>query len=73
MRREVRARDESRNDETGKLRRTTDIVHRDNVGMLQTSNGAGFNQIEFRILRARDEFGVWDFDSDRPIECFILR
>src|SRR5262245_15975485 len=68
---EVAPFDELGDHEAKSLLRSPDIEHRNDVGMVEAGEDAGFVQERLNILGLRDPLWAWDFDRDGAIEIVI--
>jgi hypothetical protein len=67
LRGEVRAVDVFRDDETGELVGTADIVYRHDVGMIEVGDGSGFGEIGLGVFGSGKQPAVRYLDGDEPL------
>ncbi len=73
LRGEIGPLDVFRHHVTGAVIRAPGIMHRNDVGMIEIGDGAGFGEIRLGIFGLRDQPGVRHLDGDRPVQLLILR
>ncbi len=65
--------DELGHDEAQTVVGASHVVDRNDMGMVETRNDAGFVQVSLDILRARDSLGAGDFDRNRAVKLVVVR
>ncbi len=69
--RERLALNELRHNVAGKLFGAADIVNRNNIGMVQTRDGARFRKVGFSVLGIQNELAMGNLDCDRPLQSIV--
>ena len=64
--------DELANDIDRKLLRGANVVHRDDVRVVEIGDRAGFGQVRLGVLRAKNERGMRHLDGDGPVQLLVV-
>src|SRR5262249_9543541 len=54
-------------------RRAANIMHRDDIGMIQSGDGASLGEVRLSILFAPDQLRMRHFDGHEPAQLLVVR